>query len=177
MRLPYSCLRNSCRRLRPVPLSSTETDIKGERGAYFIQNSFELAPHGRKDWMIVANLSQSIREVVRLKQELQSPEALKGELLQDVEEGSKHLMALVAGSDGLQLTADRRRNIRHFANTMFNVMRGGIFDENYVIEREDFMAYIDRANHKVFFKKADVMANWPEKFDLSFLARANETGR
>ena len=86
-------------------------------------------------------------------------------------------MALVAGSDGLQLTADRRRNIRHFANTMFNVMRGGIFDENYVIEREDFMAYIDRANHKVFFKKADVMANWPEKFDLSFLARANETGR
>ena len=147
----------------------TETDIKGERGAYFIQNSFELAPHGRKDWMIVANLSQSIREVVRLKQELQSPEALKKSVLQDVEEGSKHLMALVASSDGLQLTADRRRNIRHFANTMFNVMRGGIFDENYVIEREDFMAYIDRANHKVFFKKADVMANWPEKFDLSFL--------
>jgi hypothetical protein len=69
----------------------------------------------------------------------------------------------------LQLTADRRRNIRHFANTMFNVMRGGIFDENYAIEREDFMAYIDRANHKVFFKKADVMATWPEKFDLSFL--------
>ncbi len=119
--------------------------------------------------MIVANLSQSIREVVRLKQELQSPEALKSAVLQDVEEGSKHLMALVAGSDGLQLTADRRRNIRHFANTMFNIMRGGIFDENYVIEREDFMAYIDRANHKVFFKRADVMANWPEKFDLSFL--------
>ena len=147
----------------------TETDIKGERGAYFIQNSFELAANERKDWMIVANLSQSIREVVRLKQELQSPEALKSAVLQDVEEGSKHLMALVAGSDGLQLTADRRRNIRHFANTMFNIMRGGIFDENYVIEREDFMAYIDRANHKVFFKRADVMANWPEKFDLSFL--------
>ncbi len=78
-------------------------------------------------------------------------------------------MALVGGSDGLQLTADRRRNIRHFANTMFNVMRGGIFDENYAIERKDFMAYIDRANHKVFFKKADLMSTWPEKFDLPFL--------
>ena len=66
-------------------------------------------------------------------------------------------------------TADRRRNIRHFANTMFNIMRGGIFDENYTIERADFMAYIDRANHKVFFKKSERMATWPEKFDLFFL--------
>ena len=147
----------------------TETDIKAERGAYFIQNSFELGANESKDWMIVANLGQSIRGVIRLKQDLQSPEALKREVLQDVEEGSKRLMALVAGSDGLQLTADRRRNIRHFANTMFNIMRGGIFDENYAIERADFMAYIDRANHKVFFKKSEMMAAWPEKFDLSFL--------
>ena len=147
----------------------TETDIKAERGAYFIQSSFELAANESKDWMIVANLGQSIRGVIQLKQNLQSPDTLKKEVLQDVEEGSKRLMALVAGSDGLQLTADRRRNIRHFANTMFNIMRGGIFDENYAIEREDFMAYIDRANHKVFFKKAETMAAWPEKFDLSFL--------
>jgi hypothetical protein len=147
----------------------TETDIKAERGAYFIQTSFELAAKESKDWMIVADLGQSIRGVVRLKENLQSPEALKKEVLQDVEQGSKRLMALVAGSDGLQLTADRRRNIRHFANTMFNIMRGGIFDENYTIERADFMAYIDRANHKVFFKKAEMMATWPAKFDLTFL--------
>ena len=37
---------------------------------------------------------------------------------------------------------------------MFNVMRGGIFDENYTIEKADFMAYIDQANHKVYFKKS-----------------------
>ena len=148
---------------------TTETDIKAERGAYFIQTSFELAAKESKDWMIVSNLGQSIRGVIRLKENLQSPEALKKEVLQDVEQGSKRLMALVAGSDGLQLTADRRRNIRHFANTMFNIMRGGIFDENYVIERADFMAYIDRANHKVFFKKAEMMATWPAKFNLSFL--------
>ena len=78
-------------------------------------------------------------------------------------------MELVAASDGLQLTADRRRNIRHFANTMFNIMRGGIFDENYQIDRADFMAYIDRANHKVFFKKTALMESWPETFGLAFL--------
>jgi hypothetical protein len=147
----------------------TETDVKAERGAYFIQDSFELEAGGEKDWIIVANLGQSIRGVVRLKRDLQTPETLKQALVQDVNEGTEHLIALVAASDGLQMTADRRRNIRHFANTMFNIMRGGIFDENYTIERADFMAYINRANHKVFFKKAEAMTAWPEKFDLFFL--------
>lgn len=147
----------------------TEVDVKAERGAYFIQEAFELAAGSSKDWMIVANLGQSIRGVVRLRRDLQTPDALRTELLADIEAGTRHLIELVAASDGLQLTADRRRNIRHFANTMFNIMRGGIFDENYTIERQDFMAYIDRANHKVFFKKAEVMAAWPEKFDLFFL--------
>jgi hypothetical protein len=147
----------------------TETDVKAERGAYFIQQSLELGAGESKDWMIVANLGQSIRGVVILKRDLQSPDSLKQAVLKDIEEGSNSLIALVAASDGLQLTADRRRNIRHFANTMFNIMRGGIFDENYTIDRADFMAYIDRANHKVFFKKSQLMASWPEKFDLFFL--------
>ena len=147
----------------------TETDIKAERGAYFIQSDFELAAGEGKDWMIVADLGQSIRGVIQLKKDLQSPDQLRETVLADIEAGSERLIALVAASDGLQLTADRRRNIRHFANTMFNIMRGGIFDENYTIERADFMAYIDRANHKVFFKKQQAMAAWPETFDLFFL--------
>ena len=147
----------------------TETDIKAERGAYFVQSDFELAGGATQDWVMATNLGQSIRSVVQLKQDLKAPDALKTALLEDIEEGSQRLIELVAASDGLQLTADRRRNIRHFANTMFNIMRGGIFDENYTIERADFMAYIDRANHKVFFKKSELMQGWPEKFDLAFL--------
>ena len=147
----------------------TETDIKAERGAYFVQSDFELAGGATQDWVMATNLGQSIRSVVQLKQDLKAPDALKKALLEDIEEGSQRLIELVAASDGLQLTADRRRNIRHFANTMFNIMRGGIFDENYTIERADFMAYIDRANHKVFFKKSGLMQGWPETFDLAFL--------
>ena len=148
---------------------TTETDIKAERGAYFVQSDFDLAAGETKDWMFATNLGQSIRSVVQLKEDLRRPEALKQDVLQDIDEGSQRLIELVAASDGLQLTADRRRNIRHFANTMFNIMRGGIFDENYTIERADLMAYIDRANHKVFFKKSELMGGWPEKFDLAFL--------
>ena len=148
---------------------TTETDVKAERGAYFIQDEFILANGATKEWLLAANLRQSISDVVKLKQSLTDPQQLRRALLEDVVKGTERLIALAAASDGLQMTADRRRNIRHFANTMFNVMRGGIFDENYTIERTDFTNYINRANHKVYFKKEGAMALWPERFDLFFL--------
>ena len=147
----------------------TERDIKAERGAYFVQSDFVLDAGASKDWVIAADLGKSIREAIRLRSDLESVKSLKQDIFEDIEQGSKGLISLIAASDGLQLTADRRRNIRHFANTMFNVMRGGIFDENYTIEKADFMAYIDQANHKVYFKKSPAMAAWPDQFDLFFL--------
>ena len=147
----------------------TERDIKAERGAYFVQSDFVLDAGASKDWVIAADLGKSIRDAIRLRSDLESVKSLKQDIFEDIEQGSKGLISLIAASDGLQLTADRRRNIRHFANTMFNVMRGGIFDENYTIEKADFMAYIDQANHKVYFKKSPAMAAWPDQFDLFFL--------
>ncbi len=58
----------------------------------------------------------------------------------------------MAASDGIQLTGDKLRNSRHFSNTMFNIMRGGIFDDNYSIEKLDFVKYIANANKKVYKK-------------------------
>ncbi len=147
----------------------TERDIKAERGAYFVQSDFVLEAGASKDWVITADLGKSIRDVIRLRSDLETVKSLKQDILEDIEQGSKGLISLVAACDGLQLTADRRRNIRHFANAMFNVMRGGIFDENYTIEKADFMAYIDQGNHKVFFKKYPAMVAWPDQFDLFFL--------
>ena len=147
----------------------TEYDIKAERGAYFVAESFELSAGSNKNWCMVANLSQGMSDIIGLRESLKTPDQLHRELTQDIVQGTEQLIALIAASDGLQLTADRRRNIRHFANTMFNVMRGGIFDNNYKIEKADFMAYIDRANHKVYFKKENQMAGWPQQFDLFFL--------
>jgi len=64
--------------------------------------------------------------------------------------GSSKLRELVGNADGLQLTNDKLRMIRHFSNTMFNIMRGGIFDDNYQIEKNDFLPYIKKANCTIY---------------------------
>ena len=54
-------------------------------------------------------------------------------------------------------------------------MRGGIFDDNYTIEKEDFITYLENANHKVYFKKSNVIAALPETFDLNHLKSISQS--
>ena len=60
-------------------------------------------------------------------------------------------------------------NTRHFANTLFNIMRGGIFDDGYEMEKWDFIKYLEKANKKVFKKKGALLEALTEKFSLSDL--------
>ncbi len=46
------------------------------------------------------------------------------------------------GNDGLI-------NARHFSNTLFNVMRGGIFSDNYCIDTDDFRQFVQQCNREI----------------------------
>ena len=146
-----------------------EVDIKAERGAYLLTADLNLKENAQEQWTIVANVNQTINDIIQIKERIKDESTLLTELKDSVEEGTQQLIALVGASDGLQLTSDRARNTRHFANTMFNIMRGGIFDDNYNIEKKDFNAYIENANHKVYFKKSDLLNALPDTFDLTHL--------
>ena len=146
-----------------------EIDVKAERGAYLLIDDISLKPSQTKKWTIVANVNQTIDSIIEIKEALKDTDAIEKRIELSIQEGTENLISLVAASDGLQLTSDKVRNARHFANTMFNIMRGGIFDENYKIEKEDFKNYIEKANFKVFFKKAEILESLPNTFDLDYL--------
>ncbi|MDG1760470.1 MAG: hypothetical protein P8L72_07885 [Flavobacteriaceae bacterium] len=146
-----------------------EVNLKAEKGAYFLNDEITLSANSHKNWMLIANVNQDMNDVVRIKDHILNNPSIEDEIEKNIEDGSKHLVELVGAADGLQLTADRLRNIRHFANTMFNIMRGGIFDDNYQIEKTDFTNYIAKANKKVFRKKLEILNNLPELFTLNDL--------
>ena len=148
---------------------SQETDIKAEKGAYFLNSEVSLEPQQSKQWLLVADVNQTISDVVSITSEIKTGSDLKSKILSDVELGSDQLTELVAASDGLQKTADGLRNVRHFSNTMFNIMRGGIFDDNYQIEKVDFISYIEKLNKKVYRHKEDILNALPALFKLQDL--------
>lgn len=146
-----------------------ETDIKAEKGAYFISSSIALDAGSEKDWMFIANVNQSITGVTYLSELIKNENNLTKRVEKDVDEGTKNLIELTGASDGLQLTQDTLVNTRHFANTLFNIMRGGIFDDDYQIEKEDFITYISKANKTVFDQKSAVLNELPNTFTLAFI--------
>lgn len=152
----------------------TEAAIKGEKGAYFLNGTFSLAAMESKNWMLIANVNQTVSDIVHLQKAIASDSRLNEKIQTDVDAGSAALIGLVAAADGLQLSADKRRNTRHFANTMFNIMRGGIFDYNYQIEKSDFLPYLERANKAVFAQHLALLEQLPNIFNLHDLSQLIE---
>ena len=151
-----------------------ENEIKAEKGAYFINKKIKLKVNSSKEWMIVCNVNQTISDVISLKNSIIKDREIKSKVENDVLLGSLNLRELVGNADGLQLTNDKLRMIRHFSNTMFNIMRGGIFDDNYQIEKNDFLPYIKKANFSIYKSFNETLNNLPDIFTLHELKSISE---
>ncbi len=142
---------------------TTETDSKAEKGAYFVADTVQIASKESTSWMIVANVNQTASSIAEITKSIQEGN-LQRELEEDVAFGSQRLINLVAASDGLQVSAHDKRNTRHYSNTLFNIMRGGIFDSNYQIEKWDFKKYLENANKALYKKHSSQIDDLPDLF-------------
>ncbi|MDB4496014.1 hypothetical protein N9254_00955 [Flavobacteriaceae bacterium] len=146
-----------------------EVDVKAEKGAYFLNSDIILEKESAKEWMIIANVNQNHSNIAKLSKQIKEDSSLLDKVNNNINLGTKRLVELNSASDAIQVTSDNLKDTRHFANTLFNIMRGGIFDNNYQIEKWDFKNYLEQANTKVAFTSESIIDNLPELFSLSEL--------
>lgn len=146
-----------------------EVDVKAEKGAYFVSTEIELTGESSKEWMIIGNVNQNHSDIARLSKKIREDQSLADQVNENIAFGTKRLIELNAASDAIQVSADSLRDTRHFSNTLFNIMRGGIFDNSYQIEKWDFRNYLVNANKKVARTSEPVLATLSEEFSLSEL--------
>ena len=144
-----------------------EVDIKAEKGAYFVSTEIELSPDSNKEWLLVANVNQNHSDIALLIKKIKEDDSLLDKINNNIAFGTNRLVELNAASDAIQVTADSLRDTRHFSNTLFNIMRGGIFDEGYQIEKWDFSNYLLNANKKVARTSESILDTLPDVFMLS----------
>ena len=146
-----------------------EVDVKAEKGAYFLNSDIILEKESAKEWMIIANVNQNHSNIAKLSKQIREDASLIDKVNDDINLGTQRLVELNSASDAIQVTSDNLKDTRHFANTLFNIMRGGIFDNNYQIEKWDFKNYLEQANTKVAFTSENIIESLPEEFSLSRL--------
>ena len=96
----------------------------------------------RKSWSIVAEINQGPAKVRDLISYLKADNNIAQDIEADIALGSENLARIVGISDGLQVTEDKLSANHHFANVLFNVMRGGLFVDNYNVPKADFIGFV-----------------------------------
>ena len=159
---------------RGLPLAQ-ETHTRGIRGAYLVNASLELAPGASERWELVAEVDQSQAEVVSLLHELTDPAATTVAVAESVAEGTEELARIMAGGDAFQRTGEETVAVHHYANVLFNILRGGTFDDQYVVSMRDFRRTIELFNRAVFDRHQATMDAWPDELQYSdLLAKVEE---
>jgi len=144
-----------------------ENDIKGVRGSYFLNSKINLEPDVKKEWLIIAEINQDLRDIVKIKNLLRADKNLSNLIFDDVDEGTRNLVKIVASADGLQLGEDKLVTSRHFSNVLFNVMRGGIFDDSYWVSKDDFISFLKTSNKIVLERNKNFLESLNDK--ISYL--------
>ncbi len=138
-----------------------ESDVRAERGAYFINSELTIQAGRNQSWMIIADVNQDVTSIVRLKKKLQTTDKLISQIDEELLINTSNLAKKVALADGIQLTNDPLSTGRHFSNVLFNIMRGGIFEDQYDVDVADLKSYVFTINKLVAEKNNNFLASLP----------------
>ena len=168
----YLCSTAQLDRFRNGGLIQAEDESKGVRGAIFAHFHATLSPlasspHSLK-WYFVADVMQDAVAVRQNMAFAQQADAI-AQLENDIQTTTDNLQKIVAQNDGVQHTADEANDARHFANTLFNTMRGGFYCDNYQISGSAFAAHVALFNHALAEKHHTFLTSLPEKLSYAQL--------
>ncbi|MDP5252725.1 MULTISPECIES: hypothetical protein [unclassified Vibrio] len=156
---------------------SAERHTRGVRGAYFVTQSCQLDAGDAKQWWIVAEIDQTHSDIAALEQTLHSTADLAAQIELSIEENHDQLKKLMSGADAWQLTSQETTTVHHYANVLFNAMRGGIFAHNYDLEKSDFRQWCGQTNRVLAKKHHLFLDNLPNELSsLTLLKKAQHTG-
>jgi len=154
-----------------------EPHTRGIRGAYLVNASLELATQSSQRWQLVAEIDQSQADAVSLRRQLNDKAAVATAIADSVDQGCDELARIMASADGFEATAEETVSSHHYANVLFNVLRGGIFDNQYQVCARDFCATVKMFNAGVYQQHRDWLDRLPAQLDyLELMAEIQRKG-
>mgnify|MGYP001213424306 FL=1 len=149
-----------------------EVKLRGCRGAFLVTSRIHLRPGQSVSWDIVADVGRSQTQVARLRRFLIDEPHPHRIVHERMEADSAELARIVATHDGVQSTADRRIAVHHFANVLFNTMRGGAFADQGAVKRDDFAAFVRAWNTAAAERYHAWLARLPQSLTRNELVAA-----
>ena len=109
----------------PKDTDYSRTESKGVRGAFVAHSLIHSFTHSLT-WYTVLDVSKDAVAVHELMHFVKQPDAI-AQIEAAMVQSTETLKRIVAQNDGVQHTGDEANDARHFANVLFNTMRGGYY--------------------------------------------------
>jgi hypothetical protein len=123
--------------------------VTGMPGAYLLRTAIELEPGHSETWSIVADVALDQPRVMSLLENLRTLDDRSARLTSSADAASRSLLEIVARADAMQHTGDEVATAHHLSNVTYNVMRGGLPMDGYLVDIDDFAGYLERRNRLV----------------------------
>ena len=148
-----------------------ESRRRGLRSAYALVKDHTLAEGTSLSWMMAIDTDLDQSAVSALELDLQHGR-LAPLALEDADATTQRLRSLVAAADGFQSGGDETATAHHFANVLFNIMRGGIFVDGYTLPGRAFADFVRIRSRRVAADHAGLLSGLPEALPRSALLEA-----
>jgi hypothetical protein len=146
-----------------------EVHKRGIRGAYFVSASVEVPPGQSQHWQLVADVEQSQTRAVELRRLLQRETDIEDIISGSIDMCDDELARIMAAGDGFQVSAQEEVTAHHYANVLFNTLRGGIFDDQYNVSAYDFVKTVRHFNRDVYARNEGLLGSLPDVINFNQL--------
>ncbi len=155
-----------------------EVDCCGQRGAFLTHSSIESLPGENRTWATVMDVNADAARIAVLTNRLAADaDKLMAACYQDAHETERRLDLKVAAADGLQSVSDETVSAHHYANVMFNIMRGGIPLNGYAVDRDAWCQMLHQFNSPVAAESAHLLEELaPESDAIALRSLADASG-
>ena len=150
---------------------AAEALTRGRRGAFLVHFETEVGMAGQA-WQLVIDGPRSQVECYELARRLEAGGGTPAEIDAALARNDAGLDELLACADAFQTSGDPMAAAHHRANVLFNIMRGGVFADGTLLDRDDLLAFCQQRNRVLAEALAAVAASWPARVERAVVLQA-----
>ena len=148
---------------------SGDNIVKGKPGCFLTKFEKPLNPNDEIYWYTVADVYKSQSEITHIITDILDTEKIEKKLEDSIKKNYFLLDSAVGSADGFQCTNKVINDLHHTANSMFNLLRGGVFFFNYDLKKEDFLKFLRIRNKQIFEQYSKEITELPSVINLKIL--------
>ncbi len=123
-------------------LENLSPESYGKKCGYFLVSSFDLEKE--KEYSFILDNGYDHSKIEEILDYVKSEDF--SDIYLDIKKGTDDLVKIVKDADGIQNTGDKIACATHYLSTLYNVMRGGTFENGYEFKYDLFIKFVEKRN-------------------------------